>query len=102
MKNQDFNRMRENYIINTIVEMYGNHIIVYEYPDYNGGHDTTIDNYDYELQAYEYVVVEGSVRKLWEENPILTSHKEPFHEKPRDYTYSFRELCEQLVKDYNK
>lgn len=102
MKNQDFNQMRENYIINTIAELYGNHIIVYTYPDYNGGHDTTIDNYDYELKACEYVVAEGSVRKLWEENPILTTHKEPRYEKPIDYRYSFRELCENIIKFYNR
>ena len=70
--------------------------MVYQYPDYNGGHQITIGMPDYELQNFEYCNWYGTPKQFAEENPMFTEHFEPAYEEPKDETIT----AEQLLRWY--
>lgn len=72
-------------------------IIVVRTPDYEGGYTHSVELSDYELGDFEYNEWEGTLSQLENENPSFFNHVEPFHEEPRDWEITGKELVEKFL-----
>lgn len=73
-------------------------VAIIQSPDWNGGHDMGLyfdpdpekDWYE-DLGEFSYVEWRGHPIDLLKDMPTLDSHREPFHETPRDYEWEWWE-----------
>ena len=63
-------------------------------PTYSGGWYNEFEPLSYETKDFEYVEWKGTPMQFAKEMPTFTTHIEPFHSKPMDYTYTALEMLE--------
>ena len=71
-------------------------------PDWNGGWYHDIEHSRYRCKQYEYIEWSGTPIEFARQRPSFTTHLEPFHEKPVDYTYTAQYMVEWEINHRNR
>jgi hypothetical protein len=70
-----------------------NTVKVVRFPDYSGGFYVQIMPSSYENRDFEYTITEGIIKDLLINNDRFLERVEPFHETPKEWEVSFRDLA---------